>query len=67
MAGEAEVIGAPENAHTRHHLPKETVREGEEGTDNLTAGKNEGGEDTGTANHGNLRRGGFRLPRLERV
>jgi len=75
MAGEAEVVGAPENGHTRHHLPKETVREGEEGTDNLTAGKNEGGEDSGTAdhaegwtaNHDNLRRGGFQLPRLERV
>ena len=75
MAGEAEVVGAPENGHTRHHLPKETVGEGEEGTTNLTAGKNEGGEDSGTAdhvegrtaNHGNLRRGGFRLPRLERV
>ena len=62
MVGEAEVIGAPENSHTRHHLPKETVGEGEEGTTNLTAGKNEGGEDSGTAdhvegrtaNHGNL-------------
>ena len=51
MAGEAEVVGAPENSHTRHHLPKETVGEGEEGTANLTAGKNEGGEDSGTADH----------------
>ena len=51
MAGEAEVVGAPENGHTRHHLPKETVGEGEEGTTNLTAGKNEGGEDSGTADH----------------
>ena len=49
MADEAEVVGAPENGHTRHHLPKETVGEGEEGTANLTVGKNEGGEDSGTA------------------
>ena len=51
MAGEAEVVGAPENGHTRHHLPKETVGEGEEGTANLTVGKNEGGEESRTADH----------------
>jgi len=47
MAGEAEVIGAPENGHTRHHLPKETVGEGEEGTDNLTVGKTKAGKNRG--------------------
>ena len=57
MAGEAEVVGAPENGHTRHHLPKETVGEGEEGTTNLTTGKMEVGKTRGRRT---TRRGGRR-------
>ena len=57
MAGEAEVIGAPENGHTRHHLPKETVGEGEEVTANLNAGKMKVGKTRGRRT---TRRGGRR-------